>query len=168
MYDYNYINEFYLRMEEVISKHDNKTAFEVITGELNNCEAKYLTDLMAPLNYLRDRSVLDWIEENAARPTVVNQLWGQLAASSSFSWGRAEKWLNWGRPWSLISLDALIFYTTKGPRLNQSPWMQEINPKLISIPQKEVINLVLDQYLAKDNVTRTRNSIKKIRDNLGI
>ena len=167
MYDYDQINDFYLRMEEIISTHDKTIAFNVITEELDNCDARYLADLMAPLNYLRETLVLDWIEKNAERPCGISQLWGQLAASSNFTWERAETWLKWGRPWSLISLDALIYCTTKGPRLNQSRWMQEIDPNLIHIPDKMIIVSALELYLGEDNVPRTRNAINIIIDNLG-
>ncbi|PIB29562.1 hypothetical protein [Maribacter sp. 4G9] len=162
MYDREKVENFQIRMEEIIEKHSSKDAFELITSELNECEDKYLTEFMAPLNFLKYEPVLDWVEQNADRVKNVTQDWGHLSASSNFSWKRAEKWLEIGRPLSLIALDAIMFCTTRGDRLNQSLWMRELNPKLIDNPKLDRIANGLKQYLEKDSVPRTKNSVNRI------
>lgn len=162
MYDREKVEDFQIRMEEIIEKHDRKDAFELITSELNVCENKYLTEFMLPLNFLKYEPVLDWVEQNADRVKNVTQDWGHLSASSNFSWKRAEKWLDMGRPWSLIALDATMFCTTRGERLNQSPWMRELNPRLTDNPKPDKIANGLKMYLVKDSVPRTKNTVKRI------
>ncbi|XMO86599.1 hypothetical protein AAFN75_17920 [Algibacter sp. AS12] len=63
MYDKEKIENFQIRMEELIEKFDKKQAFELITTELKDCEDKYLTEFMAPLNFLNYEPVLDWIKK---------------------------------------------------------------------------------------------------------
>jgi hypothetical protein len=162
MYDREKIENFQIRMEEIIKKLDKKEAFELITSELIECEDKYLTEFMAPLNFLKYEPVLDWIEQNANRTKNITQDWGHLSASSNFTWQRAEKWLEMGRPLSLIALDATMFCTTRGERLNQSLWMRELNPKLTDNPKLDKIANGLKDYLKKDSVPRTKNVVNRI------
>ncbi|WP_158850991.1 hypothetical protein [Algibacter sp. L1A34] len=162
MYDREKIENFQIRMEEIIEKLDKKEAFELITSELNECEDKYLTEFMAPLNFLEYEPVLDWVEQNANRTKNITQDWGHLSASSNFTWQRAEKWLEMGRPLSLIALDATMFCTTRGERLNQSLWMRELNPKLTDNPKLDKIANGLKDYLKKDGVPRTKNVVNRI------
>jgi hypothetical protein len=162
MYDREKIENFQIRMEEVIEKLDKKEAFELITSELNECEDKYLTEFIAPLNFLEYEPVLDWVEQNANRIKNITQDWGHLSASSNFTWQRAEKWLEMGRPLSLIALDATMFCTTRGERLNQSLWMRELNPKLTDNPKLDKIANGLKDYLKKDSVPRTKNVVNQI------
>lgn len=162
MYDREKIENFQIRMEEIIEKLDKKEAFKLITSELNQCEDKYLTEFMAPLNFLEYEPVLDWVEQNANRTKNITQDWGHLCASSNFTWQRAEKWLEMGRPLSLIALDATMFCTTRGERLNQSLWMRELNPKLTDNPKLDKIANGLKDYLKKDSVPRTKNVANRI------
>ena len=88
-----------------------------------------------------------------------------MAASSNFTWERATYWLSLGRPLSLIALDGLMFCTSVGPRLNQSLWMRELNPRLPDQPSVKILREVLMTYREKDNVHRTRKIIDKIIQN---
>ncbi|GAA3622178.1 hypothetical protein [Flavivirga jejuensis] len=146
MYDREKIEDFQIQMEKIIEKHDKKLAFELITSELNECEDKYLTEFMVPLNFLNYEPVLDWVEQNAYRSKNITQAWGHLSASPNFTWQRAEKWLEMGRPFSLIALDATMFCTTRGERLNQSLLMRELNPKLTDNPKLDKIANGLKAY----------------------
>ena len=166
MYDREKIESFQIRMEEIIEKSEKEEAFDLITAELEKCEDRYLSELMGPLNFLKYEPTLDWIERNAERNENITQAWGHLAASSNFTWERAQKWLDLGRPWSLIALDALKFCTTTGERLNQSPWMRELNPRLMDNPKLDKIANGLQDYLKKDSVARTKNAARLIIDNI--
>jgi hypothetical protein len=162
MHDREKVESFQIRMEEIIKKHDTEDAFEIIVSELNKCENRYLAEFMAPLNFLKYEPVLDWVEQNVHRVNNVTQDWGHLSASSNFTWERAEMWLEKGRPWSLVALDATMFCTTQGERLNQSPWMKELRPKLKDDPKLESIANGLKKYLDADNVPRTKNIVNRI------
>ncbi|CAM1342663.1 hypothetical protein [Tenacibaculum amylolyticum] len=162
MYDREKVENFQNRMREIIDKHDTKSAFELITYELNECEDRYLIEFMTPLNFLKYEPVLDWVEQNVDRVKNVTQDWGHLSASSNFTWVRAEKWLEMGRPWSIVAIDATMFCTTLGERLNQSPWMRELRPKLMDNPKLDRIANGLKKYLEIDSVPRTKNTVNRI------
>lgn len=166
MYDQEKVNDFVFRCENLAKSIDKDKAFNIIVGEIDNCEDKYLNDYITALNFIRNEKVLDWIEKNVYRVKNIGENWGHLAASSYFSWDRADKWLTHGRPLSLIALDAILFCTTVGERLNQSPWMRQIQPKLIDNPRPEIVANRLQEYLKTDGVPRTKSTIQKIIGNI--
>jgi hypothetical protein len=127
---------------------------------------RYLNGYITALNFVRNEKVLDWIENNIHRTENIGLNWGHLAASSYLSWDRASKWLTCGRPLSLVSSDGIMFCTTIGERLNQSPWMRQIQPKLIDNPKPEIIANRLQEYLLTDNVHKTKHVVSKIIDNI--
>ena len=77
-----------------------------------------------------------------------------------------SKWLTSGRPLSLVALDAIMFCTTVGERLNQSLWMRQIQPKLMDNPNPEIVVVKLQEQLQIDNTHRTKTTINKIIENL--
>src|SRR5437762_5399866 len=112
MNDQEKVDDFVFRCENLAKSLDKDEAFTIIAAEIDNCENKYLNEYIIALNFIRHEKVLDWIEKNIHRTTNIGSNWGHLAASSHFSWERADKWLTIGRPLSLTALDALIFCTT--------------------------------------------------------
>jgi len=66
----------------------------------------------------------------------------------------------------LIALDALIYCTTTGERLNRALWLREHPPTLMNAPKPEIIANTLTAYLEKDCVPRTKNAVKQIMNNL--
>jgi hypothetical protein len=64
-----------------------------------------LSVLAMGLAYFQSPRVLDWIESQVRPP--VSDRWGWLAARSCFTWHTAARWLDSGRPMSLVALDAL-------------------------------------------------------------
>jgi len=160
------LEDFYLRSEKTANTSKKDEAFNIISAEIDLCEDRYLNEYIAPLNFIRYEKVLDWIERSSHRIENISENWGHLAASSNFSWDRANTWLSKGRPLSLIALDALKFCTTTGERLNQSPWMREIQPSMIDNPKSEIVAKRLQEYLKIDNVPRTRNSIDTVINNI--
>lgn len=159
-------NELLIFAEAISKCLDFDEAFEILTKEIESKEDKYISENISALLYLQSEKTLDWIEKVVLRTNNVSANWGTLAATSQFSWMTAEKWLNIGRPLSLVALDALLFCTTVGDRQNQPFWLQQHPPKLIDNPRAEIIASKLTDYLAKDNVPRTRNVIKNIIDNI--
>ena len=166
MYDQEKVDEFISRSEDLAKSVDKNEAFIIISKEIDNCEDRYLNEYITALNFIRYDKVLDYIENNIHRTTNIGLNWGHLAASSYLSWDRANKWLTSGRPLSLVALDGIMFCTTVGERLNQSLWMQQIQPKLIDNPKPEIIASRLQEYLLTDNVHRTKSSVNKIIDNI--
>ncbi|MGH2647815.1 MAG: hypothetical protein ACRDE8_09625 [Ginsengibacter sp.] len=166
MYDQEKVDDFVFRSENLAKSVDKDKAFTIIVHEIDNCEDRYLNEYITALNFIRNDKVLDWLENNIHRTTNIGTNWGHLAASSYLSWDRADKWLTNGRPLSLVALDGVMFCTTVGERLNQSPWMRQIQPKLIDNPKPETVAKKLQGYLLTDNVPRTKSVIQKIIENI--
>lgn len=141
-------------------------AFSILSNTIELGPDKEFAENSLSLVYIKSEMTLDWIENNQFRINNVSQNWGIIAAASRFSWRRAEKWLVIGRPLSLIALDALSYCTAKGERQNQPLWFQKNRPYLLDEVKSEVVALKLADYLATDNVPRTKNSIKEIINNL--
>ena len=165
-YDFKKVDEFIKWCEITAGNNVNDEAFKLISFEINRCSDRYINDFIGGLNFIQNEKTLNWIEENASRIQRVSQSWGHLAASSKFSWERAEKWLSKGRPLSLIALDGLMFCTTKGDRENQSIWMQELNPRLMDNPDSEVVANRLLQYLRIDRVPRVVSLVNSVIGNI--
>ncbi len=166
MYDQEKVNEFVSRSENIAKSIDKDEAFLIISQEIDSCEDLYLNEYITALNFIRSEKVLDWIEKNIHRTTNIGLVWGHLAASSHLSWDRVNKWLTSGRPLSLVALDGLMFCTTIGERLNQSPWMRQIQPKLTDNPKSEIVARELQEYLLIDNSHRIKTTINKIIENI--
>jgi len=152
--------------EALASCLDFEEAFSIMTTALERGDKKYLTVNVSSLCYLNSERVLDWIETNIVRIHDVSADWGHLAASSKFTWQRADKWLSMRRPLSLVALDALIYCTTVGDRQNQSLWMRKLNPDIPDRPTADIISNRLYEYLKSDNVPRTGNAVLAIIENL--
>lgn len=104
------------------------------------------------LAHFRSPRALQWIESNAAEPTV--EAWGRLAAASTFSWPKAEEWLQAGRPMSLIAIDALLAITNP-----QTPLLREQRPVLGSPASELRIRTILEAVAATDPVPRVTQRI---------
>jgi hypothetical protein len=141
-------------------------AFKILTIELESGDDKFLSENVSALLYFKSDQTLDWIEKVSERIKNISSSWGQLAASSQFTWNRANKWLTIGRPLSLVALDSLIYCTTIGERLNQSLWLRELNPRLIDNPRPEIVANRLRDYLTIDGVPRTKNAVEGIIENI--
>jgi len=160
------IDDFHIRAENTANTLDIDQAFKIISTEIDLCEDRYLYEYILALNFIRSDKTLNWIETSAHRIKSVGGNWGHLAAISYFNWDRAEKWLSLGRPLSLVALDALIFCTTNGERLNQSLLLRKLNPRLIDNPRPDIVANRLQKYLLTDNVHRTRTSVDSIINNI--
>jgi hypothetical protein len=166
MYDQEKVDEFVFRSENLAKSIDKDKAFLIISQEIDKCEDRYLNEYITALNFVCNDRALDWIENNIHRTTNIGLNWGHVAASSKFSWDKANKWLTSGRPLSLVALDGIMFCTTIGERLNQSPQMRQIQPKFVDNPKPEIIANRLQEYLLTDNAHRVKTIIDKIIDNI--
>ena len=159
-------NELQIFAEPIVKCLDFDEAFEILTKELESGDNKFLSENVSALLYFQNDQTLDWIEKVSDRIKNISSSWGQLAASSQFTWDRANKWLTIGRPLSLVALDSLIYCTTNGERLNQSLWLRQLNPRLIDNPKPEIIANRLTEYLTIDSVPRTKNAVETIIENV--
>ncbi len=139
--------------------------FEIVRTEIEKSDDKSFNDNVSALLYFRSEKTLDWIETQTGRIKNVTSSWGQLVASSQFSWKKCEKWLRTGRPLSLVALDALYLCTTNN-YAGQSIWLRKIKPKLTDNATSETIASELQNYLKSDSVPRTKNAVGSITYNL--
>lgn len=139
--------------------------FDLLMKEIEKSDEHTFNGNISALLYFRSEKTLDWLEAQTERIKNVSSDFGQLVASSQFSWQRCEKWLAQGRPLSLIALDALYLCTTNN-YIGQSIWLQKIKPRLTDNVEPEVIANHLKQYLDTDRVPRTKNAVGSIIYNL--
>ena len=119
-------------------------------GALADCTGRHLNEQVGALSWFRSDRVLDWIECNAPSANVTGQ-WGQLAALSNLSWGRAEKWLAQGRPLSLIVLDALDQFMHL-PR--HALMVGNLRPVLTGVGDRETVLKALESQKLTDPAPR--------------
>jgi hypothetical protein len=107
------------------------------------------------LRHFRSERTLDWIERSVQRP--VTDDWGWLAAQSCLSWERAARWLDLGRPLSLVALDALFHCITR-----YTPFVHEQPPELSGpAPVDEMIER-LKAYAQTDPAHRPTQTVAAI------
>jgi|694.fasta_scaffold55849_5 hypothetical protein len=140
--------------------------FNEVTHQIELEENKDLPRKIMALVYFERTESLDWIEKVRSRIGNISDTWGTLAAASKMDWSRTKRWLNDGRPLSLIALDSLYYCTTTGNRLNQSLWLREHRPKLLNADRPEIIATTINDYLKKDSVPRVKNVVGAIIHNL--
>lgn len=139
--------------------------FNYITDELDKIDSSSkLSEKMHCLVEFQSEKSLDWIEQNIYKMQNLSSSWGMVAASS-LNWSRAKKWLDIGRPLSLVALDALVNCSATKDSLNYAVWLRENLQKLSEPDSIENMNKVLSEYLQNDNVPRTRNLINYIIEN---
>jgi hypothetical protein len=141
-------------------------AFEALTNEIERMDDRSIPKNIFALRYLESDRTLDWIERIIPRIDNISESWGVLAATSKFSWVRADKWLGLGRPLSLIAIDALYLCTQPESSRHESSGVQKPQYKLTDAPLPEVIATRLNEYLLIDNVPRTKASINRIIENV--
>lgn len=107
------------------------------------------------LAYFRSEKTLDWIERNVQRPVTPD--WGILAAQSQLTWERAARWLDAGRPMSLVALDGLLYSVA---RYNETAG--EGPPDRAGVaPRREMIGR-LEQYARADPAHRVETTVRAI------
>lgn len=109
-------------------------------------------DSLSALSHFRSSRALLWIESNATEPST--EVWGRLAAASSFSWQKAQEWLGSGRPLNLIAIDALL--AIADPR---TPFLRSLQPKLDAPPDEREFRLVLEAAVVADPVPRVEQRV---------
>jgi hypothetical protein len=113
------------------------------------------------LTWVRGERVLQWIERNAAPP--ISYEWGTAAACNRPTWNRLSKWLDRGRPLSLVALDALKNCRGFDP---DDEWMagifKEESPKIRGRISLRAVRKKLEQYLRVDPVRRVRKAVDTV------
>jgi|JI6StandDraft_1071083.scaffolds.fasta_scaffold00545_13 hypothetical protein len=107
---------------------------------------------------LHDPRVLDWIETHIQPPLTGK--WGGLAATSSFSWGRALRWIQQGRPLSHAALDALsALISLRDPDEWDEEDRGDRGVRLLDPPSRRTLSRVLKAHALRDPVPRVENTV---------
>ncbi len=102
---------------------------------------------------LRDPRALDWIETHLPSGTYPD--WGGVAAVCGFSWDRALRWLQQGRPLSHLALDALrALILPLG-----DPDEEDYGIRLLSPPDRRTLGRVLKAHARRDAVPRVQKQV---------
>lgn len=127
-------------------------AFDACRHSIEASAPSRRTDLAIFMAHFHSPATLDWIEHLVTSPVTGN--WGRLATVSSFSWQRARAWLAYGRPLSLVALDALV-YIAAPPSHRVEKWLV---PPAANWPTDEVVS-ILTAHRAADSVPRVKNAV---------
>jgi hypothetical protein len=132
----------------------HREGFRRVTEVLETLPARELYQGFPVLAHFQTALTLDWLETHIQRP--VTDSWGRVAAQPQFSWERAVKWLDQGRPLSLVSLDALKH--CKSLEAAHSTH-HLILPWTFGMATREEMCDVLAAYAARDPAPRVKQAV---------
>jgi len=133
---------------------------------LNSIKSPRLLDeKLWSLYHFHSPRALDWIETNIHRMGSLSSSWGAVAAASKIDWKRISRWLSRGRPLSLVALDALCECSKGALTPYVGEWLRSNQQKLYTPAPVDQMTAVILDYLAIDNVPRTRRQAQFILAN---
>lgn len=124
-----------------------REGFDRVVAALAGEAGSNKRDLMFSLGYFHSTEALDWIENHIFEP--ITESWGYLAAASNLDWLRVERWIEQGRPLSLVAIDALGAVVRP-----QTPFLRAYRPRLYHAPSSDRLRQVLLAYVERDRVPR--------------
>lgn len=104
------------------------------------------------LAWFDGEQAVDLLEELVHAP--VSGAWGRTAAACSVTWDRLARWLEQGRPLSLVALDALMAFADYDTLL-----LRIRKPYLRNPPTPAELRDTLERYAMRDSVPRVRNAV---------
>lgn len=110
-----------------------------------------LPQIVACLAWFHSEAALD-VFSKLVRPPLTRQ-WGETAACIGLRWSVVSAWLDRGRPWSLIALDALKACVDDSPRLRR------MQPLLLEPPPASELTTTLSTYAKRDKAPRVRLAV---------
>jgi len=125
------------------------------TSEFANRILKEKREQCNALGWFRSQQALAWLEYHVESP-IVGQ-WGHLAALSHISWSWILRWLEQGRPMSLVALDALINCCR-----HNTPMLKLFAPRLQDPAPFMEMKQRLEAYAAVDRVPRVEQAVRSI------
>lgn len=131
-------------------------AFQAVETE----DGKDISVTALALVHFQSPLVLEWIERTVLSP--VSDRWGYLAARSGLTWHAASRWLEQGRPMSLVALDALVnVYRPSSSALRPA------SAVLPDRPETPVVVKALREACLRDPVPRVEKAVAVIARHLG-
>lgn len=145
-------------LEAAASCLDKETALPRALAAVEHVGNEQLSRHALSLEHFQSPEVLDWIERKVASPVLPH--WGQLAASNGFDWKTATRWIDAGRPLSLVALDALKLALTPPPVGRPD----RLTIKLPGAPDSGTVMRYLKQYAVRDPAPRVTQIVDRIAD----
>lgn len=136
----------------------------LLLAALSTLSEKALAQHITCLCYLAGNGPLNWIETHCSTITNVPGSYGVTCAALGITWERIQRWLQAGRPLSLIALDTLVNCSTTSDSQNRSPWLRDHPPHLHAPTALETMDEALQAYLTVDSVPRTKQAVRFIQD----
>ncbi len=155
----DHIHSFVSLAEETLEKMPFEEGRRLAIRGLDRVPKNRLYDSIVVLGMFAAEDNLNWIEDHLCDPLTGE--WGHVAALSRISWQRIEKWLDSGRPLSLIALDAMYSCYDYDTDL-----LQAARPRVKDAPAPEIITARLHQYAQFDPVFRVERRVRQITDHL--
>ncbi len=131
---------------------------DLVFQELEKVPPKDRSHACTALAWFRSEQSLGWIESHIDYP--ITDDWGRLAAVSHVSWNTIVRWLDHGRPLSLVAIDALYFCTELDTAM-----LKSFAPKLVERDSIKNMTAMLNQYANKDPAPRVERRIGVIVNN---
>lgn len=138
----------------------HEEGYNLVINHLKRLSEKEIPAASAALSWFRTESVLDWIEERVSSP--ISTYWGPLAALSNLTWARVEKWLDMGRPYNFLALDALKACWNYNTGL-----LMRFTPHLLQPDSIDKMTEKLLSHRQLDPVPRVRQNVDSIINNWG-
>ena len=146
----------YSFMQAVAACMPPEEAIPMALEAIDRSGVRNLSGPAMPLARFHSPQVIDWIENRVTSP--VPDGWGTLAAHSGLSWATVTRWLDQGRPMSLVAMDALgvIMLRDRDGRRSIDP----INLK--GAPSDDAILALLREHALRDPVPRVTQIVDRI------
>ncbi len=153
--DYPEIMHFGALAKSSVACLPAEEGFDRCLGAFNAMPIKEQRNRMMHIADFKNPKMLDWIEANIQSP--ITDHWGNLASRSGIAWERMKKWLQSGRPMSLVALDSLIGVASaaEGGRL-------KMHMPVAGLPSKDEVEQCLRAYETTDSAPRIQNSVDYI------
>jgi hypothetical protein len=132
-----------------------EAACHFITSELAKIPATDIHHHHEALTYLNSPAVIEWLETRISSP--IYDSFGKIVAANAVIWSDIDRWLQKGRPLSLVALDALKFCRT--PDYIEPG---EIKYFLREPDPQATMTDVITQYLDQDNSVRVKKVCAEI------
>ena len=129
-----------------------KEGFQLIDKELQAMPLQNKRDCCFVLSYYKSPQVFEWLEDNIQSP--ITETWGRVAACTGADWTILLRWLDGGRPLSLVALDCMkscIHYDT--------PFTKKLKPSVSGEISSIELQAALKEYLKKDSVPRVEKAV---------
>ena len=136
--------------------------FEIATDKLANERPHQLAYFAHGLLAFDDKTkILDWIEARlgSGNEPVVPE-WGQLAALAGVRWQTINRWLDRGKPVSLVALDAIVAWLTGHVEVGM--WLNCLTPRVVDTPPSATIRNRLLAHAESEGTPRVEKVVAQI------